>query len=301
MDFAALMSAQIAKSKKPAPSTNGDSKSSKYLKRSDLEQQRQEAYEAEQRALEEARISKMEKKRKHEDKEAEKNRVREEKRRRLAEESKKLREEEEEAEERARRKRLGLPELPPKTSETTGDGTPVPENEDIEDTALQQKLRELGEPVTLFGETHMARLRRYRRIEARMNAPVVVMTKGPIPTTLEPVPGAEMKVPDSLPKDEQGIQFLYRQLASYFTMVLSEWQIALARRDESVKQSSAGKAAHNAMVQARTNMVPLFRKLEKGDLEKGILEPVLEIVRYCQERRYVDANDAYLRLSIGKA
>ncbi|KAL1303840.1 hypothetical protein AAFC00_000297 [Neodothiora populina] len=322
MDFAALMSAQIAKAKKPATAAststtpvppNKDSTTttttSKYLKRADVERQRQEAYEAEQAALEEARLAKVAKKRKHEDEEAERNRVREEKRRRLAEESKKLRQEDEEAEERARRKRLGLPELPPKKTNGEGDDTPDAEGheaqQDIDEDTLLQNLRDLDEPARLFGETHTTRLRRYRRILARNKKAAaeaaIVMTNGPIPTTLVPVPGAEMKVPESLPKDAAGMNFLYRQLASYFTMVLTEWQAALSRRDDSVKSTSAGKQAYNAMVQARSNMVPLFRKLEKGDLEKGILEPVVEIVRYCQERRYVDANDAYLRLSIGKA
>jgi pre-mRNA-splicing factor 18 len=44
---------------------------------------------------------------------------------------------------------------------------------------------------------------------------------------------------------------------------------------------------------------PLFKKFEKGDVEQGVLEPVVEIVWCAQERRYVDANDSYLRLSIG--
>ena len=36
-------------------------------------------------------------------------------------------------------------------------------------------------------------------------------------------------------------------------------------------------------------------------MEDGILGPMVEIVAAAQERRYVDANDGYLRLSIGKA
>jgi pre-mRNA-splicing factor 18 len=48
-------------------------------------------------------------------------------------------------------------------------------------------------------------------------------------------------------------------------------------------------------------MRPLFKKLEKFDLADSILEPVVEIVLAAQERRYVDANDGYLRLSIGNA
>jgi len=295
MDFASLMSAQISKAGSPAQGADGQKK---YLKRSEVEAQRQAAYEAEQRAEEEARLARLAKKRKLEDDEAERDRVREEKKRKLAEESRRIQEEEERKEEQARRKRLGLPELPPKDSTS---GTPLPEGEeDIDDDDdLVRRLREINEPAQKFGESHAARLRRYKRITQKAIAPK--MSKGPIPTTLELVPEAEMKVPDTIPSEPEKRTFLLRQLASYFTMVFEEWQIALSRRDAEVKATSSGKAAYNAMVLARDNMVPLFRKLETGELEKGILDPVVEIVRCCQKRRYVDANDAYLRLSIGKA
>lgn len=45
----------------------------------------------------------------------------------------------------------------------------------------------------------------------------------------------------------------------------------------------------------------LFRKFEKGDIEDGILVPIVQIVKAAQARRYVDANNGYLELSIGKA
>ena len=304
MDFASLMSAQIAKAKlPPKTSTPEATKPSKYTKRADLEAQRQAEYAAEQKAIEEGRLEKLDKKRKFEEDEAEKNRTREEKRKRLADDSRRLREEEEEREERARRKRLGLPDLPPKPKESDSDkSTPVPEN-DIADDELVQKLRELNEPTRLFGENQNSRLRRYRKLVGHdaTGKPKAVMYSGPIPTTLEPVPEADMKVPDIVPKDAEGRSFLYRQLAAYFTLVLSEWQVSLSLRDEAVKTSGSGRAAYSAMVQARDSMIPLYRKLEKGDVEEGILTPIVEIVRCCQERRYVDANDAYLRLSIGKA
>jgi len=295
MDFQSLLSAQIAQS---GTSSSGPSSSNKYLKKSEVEAQRHAKYVAEQKAQQDERVMKLEKKRKYEEEEAERNRARDEKRRRLADESRRLREEEEQAEERTRRKRLGLPDLPAKNG--TLEGTPLPEGEeDIEDDDLILRLRGLGEPARLFGEAHIARLRRYRRLTSRTLAPTI--SRGPIPTTLILVPEAEMKVPDTVPEDIEGRSFLLRQLGSYFTMVLSEWQHALSRREDGVKSSTSGKAAYNAMVLARDNMVPLFRRLEKGELEKGILEPVVEIVRCCQRRRYVDANDAYLRLSIGKA
>jgi hypothetical protein len=298
MDFAKLMSAQIKKGK---DSTGGPtSHDKKYLKRSEIEAQRQAAYQAEQEAAERLRLEKSERKRKAEEEETEREEERREKRRRLAEESRRIREEEEEAEEARRRKRLGLPDLPPKKKEGAEDGTPVPEEEDIEDEELVTKLRALDEPARLFGETHKQRLRRYKK-RVGADSLAAIMTDGPIPATLQLVPEKDMKIDRQIPKDKEGREFLFRQLASYFTMVLKEWDVTLARRDQEVIESYQGKQAYAAMVQARENMRPLFKKLEKLDLPDSILEPVVEIVLAAQERRYVDANDGYLTLSIGKA
>ncbi|KAH7308181.1 pre-mRNA splicing factor [Stachybotrys elegans] len=107
-----------------------------------------------------------------------------------------------------------------------------------------------------------------------------------------------MKVEEGLPKDKEGRKWLFRQLASYFTLVVTEYEKAM---EAEKRDTTAGKMAYNAMVQTRENMKPLFRKMEKGDIEDSLLEPIVEIVKALQERRYVDANDGYLRLSIGKA
>ncbi|OTA95128.1 hypothetical protein M434DRAFT_10040 [Hypoxylon sp. CO27-5] len=292
MDFAALMSKELAKA---TPKTPDDSSSSKkYLKRSEIEAQREAAYLAEQKALEEKRAAKAAEKRKREEEAAEEARVREEKRRKLEEETRRRREEQAAEEERLRRKRLGLPELPKQesTSSSSREGSLGPEEEDIPEDQLVAKLRELGHPATLFGETHRAKLKRYRKL-------TTVVTEGPIPTTLKLVDEKDMKVSGTIPQDKEGRAYLFRQLASYFTMVLREWEAALAREEK--RDTFASKAAVNAMVSSRENMVPLFRKFEKGDLEDDILKPIVEIVQAAQERRYVDANDGYLRLSIGKA
>jgi hypothetical protein len=291
MDFAKLMSAHIKKGKQSAPPPETSEK--KYLKRSEVEAQRQATYRAEQEAAEEARVARISQKRKVEADEAAREEERRKKRRRLAEESRRRREEEEEEEERRRRKRLGLPDLPPKIAGGEDDGTPVPEE-------LVAKLRVLDEPAVLFGETHKQRLKRYKKRIGADNLKAI-MTDGPIPTTLQLVPEKDMKVALKVPKELAGREFLFRQLASYFTMVLKEWDVTLAQRTPEIKLSYQGRQAHAAMVQARENMRPLFKKLEKHDLADAILEPVTEIVHAAQERRYVDANDGYLRLSIGKA
>ncbi|CAG8305090.1 hypothetical protein PENNAL_c0067G12091 [Penicillium nalgiovense] len=304
MDFAALMSKEISKAKgsdasKPSAKDTGKSSpavpTKKYMRRADVEAARIEAYNEEQERLAREREERMANKRKFEEEEADRNREREEKKQRLAEESKKRREEEETAKERERRRRLGLPELP---ENTPADGDA---EEDIEEEELTAKLREMNAPIKLFGEDHRARLRRYRRLVQRAAIPKKKVTDGPIPTTLEPVSGGQMIIPAKIPKDQENRLFLFRQLASYFNMVLSEWELALAKRDISVRESFQGKQAFNAMIQSRENMTPLFRLFEKSDLEDGLLEPIVEIVHKAQQRRYVDANDAYLRVSIGKA
>ncbi|KAL9068282.1 MAG: hypothetical protein Q9161_006308 [Pseudevernia consocians] len=298
MDFASLMSAEISKSSKPSSSPAPTEPTKKYLKRAELEAQRQQAYLDEQSAIQRERESNLLKKRKLDEENAVRNVERDEKRRRLAEESRIRRGEEEAKKERAGRKRLGLPELPDRT---TGDGTPVPEGEpDIPDPELVTKLRALSEPALLFGETHPYRLRRYYKLIA-VAPSQPTMTTGPIPTTLSLLPESAMKVSPTLPTDTEGRTFLFRQLASYFTMVLAEWSHALGQRAASVRESHQGKQAHGAYVQCRSNMTPLFRKFETGQLEDGILTPMVEIVVAAQEKRYVDANDGYLRLSIGKA
>lgn len=284
MDFAAMMSKELAKAK---PSD----RDKKYLKRSDIEASRAAAYEAEQKALEETRAAKAAAKRQREEDLDAERAAREEKRRKLAEASRLRRHELELDAERARRKRLGLPEL--KDARADGERVDVDGDgdADVEEGSVVDGLRALGQPVRLFGESGPARVRRYRKLKT-------VVTDGPIPTTLQLVEGADIKVEGSVPKDAQGRRWLFRQLASYFTMVLVEYERAVEgeRRD-----TTASKTAYSAMVQTRENMKPLFRKFEAGDLDNSLLEPIVEIVKALQERRYLDANDGYLRLSIGKA
>lgn len=307
MDFAALMSKEISKAKSTASSSD-----KKYVKRSELEEERIRKYKEEQKRLEAQRAAQAEKKRKLEEEEAERAREREQKKRRLAEEARKLREAEEREKERQRRKRLGLPDLEEEEKRKEEEEKRAAEKEigdeeakSYDEDQLIEKLREMKEPARLFGETHKGRIQRYKRIKAAQAKALAEakskLSKGPIPTTLELVPEIEMKVPEKPPKDPEARKYLFRQLASWFTLVLTEWEIAMSKRDEATKETRQGKMAYNAMVQSRENMKPLFRKFERGELEESILEPVVEIVKDAQERRYVDANDAYLRLSIGKA
>jgi len=133
MDFAALMAKEISKSR-PNKAANDSEPPKKFMKRSEVEAERQAKYLAEQRAIEAEREAKRAEKRKREDEEADAQRARDEKRRKLAEESRIRREEKEAEEERARRQMLGLPELVKESNEEV-------EVDDIKDEELVEKLR----------------------------------------------------------------------------------------------------------------------------------------------------------------
>lgn len=233
MDFDSLLSAELSK---PKPK--------KFARRADIEAERRAAYEAEQKAIEEKRAAKAAAKRKADDDAEEEKKMREEKRLRLGEESRRRREEEEKEEERKRRKRLGLPEL----KEEVAVEEPLGENEeDVPEEELIEKLRAMGEPTVLFGEGHAERVRRYRRLG-------IVVTQGPIPTTLQLVEEKDMKLDGTVPEDTEGRRYLYRQLASYFTLVLREYERAM---EGEAKETMASRTAYNAMVQTRENMKPV--------------------------------------------
>lgn len=323
MDFASLMSAQIAKtaSKQPAslppPSTSAPLQTrpappAKYLKRSDAEQARQTAYLAEQAAATAARAALAQQKRQRDDEEHEREAQRAAKRQRLAAESRQRREEDERAAEAARRKRLGLAPLPDQNGGADNDddasAAPLPAGqEDMTDAELTDKLRALREPATLFGETHAQRLRRYARLTAPPPALVpekqAATRERPIPTSLAPVGGADMLVSATLPPaaDAAARLLLARQLTSWFTLVLREWATALSGRTAAVASSSTGRAAAASLAQATAHLAPLYRRLERGELADELLGAVAGIAAAAQARRYVAAGDAYLRLSIGRA
>lgn len=260
MDFASLMSKTLSKSSTPTPppAPKADSKSPtppKFISRREAEEARKAAYIAEQQRIEAERAAKANAKRKREMELAEEAKAREEKRRRLAEESRRRRQEKEAEEERARRRRLGLPEIPPTEQKEDATAKGEEDDDDLDEDGdapgeeeVRSELRALGEPVTLFGETPAARLKRFRRLTG-----AVVQPNGPVPTTLPPVEEKDMKV-GAVPKpeDKKARRYLYRQLASYFNMVLREWERALA--DEGAHDTTAGKQAVSAMLSSKESM-----------------------------------------------
>ena len=81
-----------------------------------------------------------------------------------------------------------------------------------------------------------------------------MVTNGPVPTTLELLEEKDMKVSGKVPEDKEGRRYLYKQLASYFTLVLSEYEKAM---EGEKRDTMTSRSAYNAMVQTRENMKPV--------------------------------------------
>ena len=289
MDFSSILASEISKKRKSESttlkSTPSEPAPKKYLKRSEIEARRRREYEEEQSRLQEERRQKAEKRRQEEEEERERREATKAKQKRLAEE--KRRREEEEAEARRIEKEGPLKD----DDDAGGDALGAADVEPMTDAEAVEKLRSLGEPARLFAESHPQRVRRLKRVLVAIEA----RRKEATP----PLTEEEMVLnPDDIATNKAKV---YKQLAAWFALVLLEWDIALAGRPASVKESFQGKAAANSMIQAKTYMVPLFRHFKRQDLHEDIYTKVCEIVVEAQARRYVRANDVYLRLSIGNA
>lgn len=319
MDFASLMSAQIAKSSSHSSNNPNDLAHNgvpKFQRRADIETAREKGYLADLETQEAERVAKAERKRKQQEEEFEQNLEREAKRQKLGEEARRIQREEAARAERERRKRIGLPETSSQhavfENEDKGATPKVSDEEDVSEEILVARLRDLAEPTKLFGEIHDTRLRRYYRLLAKKMEAAKAVKIGsqnqPIPTNLEPMNEDDTAVAPKVPRgsDKEARLLLARRLTSWINLVLREWGRALAARDDATKESFLGQSATTSRTQALQHLRPLFRKLEQLPsnpecLPYDLLQPLTEIVNAAQERRYVDANDGYLKLSIGKA
>lgn len=289
MDFASILASEISKKRKtdpvqkPAPSSSSSPDPvppKKYLKRSDIESQRRRDYEASQARLDSSRRAKSDQQRLAQDADFQRREATKLKQKQLGDARR--RKEQDLADEAAAALKAA--------NGGGADDAPAVPGEMTEDQAITH-LRALGEPARLFGESHAQRTRRVKRYLAAADA----RTEAAAPPLTEPEMVLDMK--DVGTNDDK----VYRQLAAWFALVLHEWDRALEERALSVKESFQGKAATRSMAQAKLYMGPLFQHFKNRDLKEELYSKVCEIVVEAQARRYVKANDLYLRLSIGNA
>ncbi|KAI9280859.1 Prp18 domain-containing protein [Umbelopsis sp. AD052] len=190
---------------------------------------------------------------------------------------------------------------------------------------VQRRLRAKGQPIRLFAETdkqRKARLRTLELMEERSEGQrndfmrtLDQMDEGMNLEALKRKAEGEDLTEKAAKKsrDDTAIvpvnmdwlrtepEKLHPLIYSYLKRMLREWEEALDERPEEVKRSGQGKRSAAMQKQTADYLRPLFKQLKSRAMEPDILARVTEITHHMQNRRYRDAQDSYLQLSIGNS
>jgi pre-mRNA-splicing factor 18 len=196
---------------------------------------------------------------------------------------------------------------------------------------LRRRLRELGEPITLFGEDMKDRMARLRRVEIdaatkhedELGAGHDIRNRfvggdegerrEQMDTAADAAEDAEefeagtergrkrqaKKGDEQTEEGEE--QDADKMVYRFFKGMMQRWEKDLANRPEHVKRTAQGKIAVKTMKQCKDYIRPLFKLCKHRQVPPDILPNLVEIVKFCKQGEFVLANDAYIKLAIGNA
>lgn len=180
-------------------------------------------------------------------------------------------------------------------------------------TDLRKRLRELGEPITLFGEDTKARMVRLRRAELDAATKKEDGLGGGRDRFVGDEDGGDGQKDeddqdkgdaagrDELSHEEVDDSDEDKMVYRFFKTMLHSWEKDLSDRPDHVKRTAQGKVATKTMKQCKDYIRPLFKLCKKREVPSDILPNLVEIVKYCRQGEFVRANDSYIRLAIGNA
>lgn len=193
---------------------------------------------------------------------------------------------------------------------------------------MRKRLRELGEPITLFGEDLAARMARLQRAELDAatkqedelgeghgirNRFVGGDDEGGKGERDDDgaresrdadsggVDGSAGETGERSAEEEEDESDEDKVVYRFFKSMLQRWEKDLANRPDHIKRTAQGKIATKTMKQCKDYIRPLFKLCKRREVPADIRPNLVEIVRYCRQGEFVRANDAYIRLAIGNA
>ncbi|CAA9987497.1 pre-mRNA splicing factor, putative [Plasmodium knowlesi strain H] len=181
-------------------------------------------------------------------------------------------------------------------------------------------LRQLKEPIRLFGETDLERYNRLKELkinknELKINVQNVFgdVLRGKLKENSldliednleEDIDNANSKESAELngttaekKSDEKG-QGADKEkvILDWIKSTMKEWNEEIENSDDSKKKIK--KATY---LQTHKDLKPLEKKLKQKSVEGDVLDKIYNIVSRCQERNFKAAHDAYMLLAIGNA
>lgn len=268
MDFSALLAKEIAKKKQVASKANTDGKSKKYVSQADLKRAEQQIIDDKQRQLDEARSQKAEKlkrARQEEEREEESKRQRREEKKLLDKLAKETQEKEEKVE-----------------SEIGG----LEENK-LNDEELTNAFRERGEPSLFFAEKRAHRVLRLHNLQLLDEQKRIDKEED------EKELAVDMEIQKSDIKTDSNK--VYMQMRATVRTILSEWDQVLEDNTATTEE------ALEVFNQTQAYCQPLLLSLRKKSLPDQLYPKLAELLMHLQQHRYREANDIYIKISIGNA
>lgn len=260
MDFSALLNKEISKKKEEAQSV---AKESKYLRRGEVERERVRKYEEEQ---EEAR------------------RLREEKLKREREQ------EDMEREQRSSKRKRGRPDEQQQQQQSLQQQEEADEDlPDLDKQGVKSRLRQLDEPVTIFGETDGMRIRRLLKAERRQQKRLEIEREN----ALLNEEGGLLIEPQKVRDDQSTVNL---QIRAYLKYLLARWELVLKERGQETQTE-----ALEVLRQTDDSITLLLNKLRKQTLHEDVFASLATLIIHLQHQEYRQANDTYIKMSIGNA
>ncbi|MES1919852.1 hypothetical protein MHBO_001608 [Bonamia ostreae] len=179
------------------------------------------------------------------------------------------------------------------------------------------RLREMEEPIKLFDESDLNRIKRLKIAELNLHEKKT-SSKGirnvfrDIQEKVEmnmhkekSVSGKKKRVPAFVHKKPTAHRANFDCaeffILAFFKQLLAEWEDDLEQRPMEEKRSREGKHQSAIYLQTAEYLRPFFEQLANRECAADISEPVERIVMLMQQREYVMANNEYLTMSIGNA
>lgn len=182
----------------------------------------------------------------------------------------------------------------------------------IEEIVAFFREREL--PITLFGENEeqkRERHKKHRKLEEKQKKSnnLDVLDTEKESEFIKKLAEAESKGKTAMETDPINPALVLTEpekskalITVFFQRLMKEWAAVLDRRPEEEKQSLQGRNEDNALKQTHEFLGPLFTLLRKpNSIKDDVAQSIGEMCYFMQHKDYVKANDAYMKLAIGNA
>jgi hypothetical protein len=170
---------------------------------------------------------------------------------------------------------------------------------------IKKKLRELKQPITLFGETNKEREERLKYIELNGIPKEIIIETFVYPTTEEVEKKKEKEIfleidatsfPSKL-EEEKESEYIHK----IFFLIMQYWEKKVKSLTPQEINTREGKLMVSIFNETKIDIKSFLDLLLKDRLPVDIFSACLRIVNFIQQKEYLFANDCYLELAIGNA